>query len=161
MSRHLFFASDHAGFSLKEDLLNRCKLESKQHQVWPWLTHDLGPKSSERVDYPDFADLVVREIANSSAGSPGSRIGVLICGSGQGMAIRANRHPLIRAALCWTPEVAQLARSHYDANVLCLGGRLIDPELAWLCLKSFLDTKFEGGRHSLRVDKLATAFKFK
>lgn len=139
----LYIASDHAGFALKEELKTRMP-----EVAW----QDLGAYSTSSVDYPDFADRLARAVTAS-----GDQ-GVLICGSGQGMAIRANRYPTIRAALCWSPEVAKLSRQHNDANVLCLAGRLIDSKANLKILKAFLETSFEGGRHMARVEKLATQF---
>lgn len=137
----VFIASDHGGVDLKSHLL-------KRFAHLPWK--DLGPASAESVDYPDYAAKLCAELKSQLADS----CGILICGSGQGMAIRANRFPFIRAALCWNEEVAKLAREHNNANVLCLGGRLISPPLAEKILTLFLNTAFEGGRHQRRVDKL-------
>lgn len=135
----LYVACDHAGLELKEHL-------QKAITELPW--NDLGTYSKESVDYPDYAAKLCPLIEG-----PGS-LGVLICGSGQGMAIRANRFPHIRAALCWSNEVARLARAHNDANVLCLAGRLTDLKSAEEILMTFLSTPFEGGRHQQRVEKL-------
>lgn len=137
----LFIASDHAGFALKEYFK-----EHRPNLLWC----DLGPLLEERVDYPDFADKVSAQVAQ------GHGLGILICGSGQGMAMRANKYRDVRAALCWNTEVAELAREHNNANVLCLGGRLMAPELAVQILDIFLKTPFLGGRHQQRVDKLST-----
>ncbi len=138
----LLIASDHAGFVRKQELKNR----------FPDIDwRDLGTDSeSTSVDYPDFADRVARRISEA-----GGR-GVLICGSGQGMAIRANRFPKVRAALCWHPDVAKLSREHTDANVLCMGARFTGTDMAAEILKAFLDTGFAGGRHESRVTKLST-----
>ena len=137
----LLIAADHAGFELKEQLKNlRPNLK--------WV--DLGPTNADRVDYPDFAKMLASQIQK-----PDDR-GVLICGSGQGMMIAANRFPKVRAALAWIPEIAKLSRSHNDANVLCLAARFTTPELAAEMLDLFLSTDFEGGRHAGRVDKLST-----
>ena len=134
----IYIASDHAGFELKTYILqNRKDL--------PWI--DLGPTSDARVDYPDFADALAARMSDKD-------IGVLICGSGQGMAMRANRYPKIRAALCYNSESTQLSRQHNDANVLCLGARLIPKDLALSIFDTFLHTPFEGGRHFDRVKKL-------
>jgi ribose 5-phosphate isomerase B len=163
----LYIASDHAGFRLKSHLL-------ASFPSLPWV--DLGPASADRVDYPDFADRVaskVRAAKNSgsaaepvgggflplvAAGRLTAAAGVLICGSGQGMAMRANRYPEIRAALGWSEEAARLARAHNDANILCLGERLTDPALAPRILEAFLAQPFEGGRHIGRVAKLDAPF---
>lgn len=136
----IWIASDHAGFELKSLILKN--LEG------PF--EDLGPFSSESVDYPDFAHLLCEKIVASFD----KRFGILICGSGQGMAMSANRHPEIRAALCWNEEVAKLSRQHNDANVLCLGARVVDANLNLKIIKSFFEASFEGGRHQKRVDKI-------
>jgi ribose 5-phosphate isomerase B len=141
--KKIFFACDHAGLPLKKYLVGRSA------QLQPV---DLGTYSTSSVDYPDYADILANELKNAPAGS----MGVLICGSGQGMAIRANRHPHVRAALCWNEEITTLARSHNNANVLCLGSRFIEPSLAHTLLQIFLKTPFEGGRHEIRVHKLST-----
>lgn len=140
--KHIFVASDHAGFELKNHLIGR-------FPFLPWK--DLGPFSTESVDYPDYAAKLCRELEPHLADS----IGVLVCGSGQGMAMRANRFPFIRAALCWNEEIAQLSRQHNDANVLCLAGRFIVFSIAEKIVDTFLKTPFEGGRHKGRVDKLS------
>jgi len=139
--KSVFIASDHGGVDLKSHLIGR-------FPFIPWM--DLGPLSSESVDYPDYAAKLCSELKPHLQDSRG----ILICGSGQGMAIRANRFPYIRAALCWNEEVVRLAREHNDANVLCLGGRLVSAPLAERILTLFLQTEFEGGRHQRRVDKL-------
>lgn len=137
----LLVACDHAGVPLKEHLLSTIP-------ELPWV--DLGVSSiDQKVDYPDYADLVCKQVSAPRA------IGVLICGSGQGMAIRANRYPKIRAALCWNEFMAELARTHNDANVLCLGSRTMDHKQCERILLTFLDTAFEGGRHQARVEKLS------
>lgn len=138
--KRLFIGTDHAGLGLKEWL-------QKERPRLPWEDH--GCFNTERVDFPDFADKVAQAIVDTTD------FGVLICGSGQGMAIRANRYPHIRAALCWTPEVARLSREHNNANVLCLGQRLISPDMALKILDDFLNTGFAEGRHTCRVEKLS------
>jgi ribose 5-phosphate isomerase B len=135
----LFIASDHAGFVRKEEL------KAKFHEI-EWK--DLGTDGEVSVDYPDYADRVASKVSNTGGK------GVLICGSGQGMAIRANRHPKVRAALAWNAEIAKLARQHNDANILCMGARTMDLDTCVAMLKSFLETPFEGGRHDARVRKL-------
>lgn len=138
--KKMYIAADHAGFELKTHLLKK----------FPELKmEDLGTMNPDRVDYPDFADRVAVKIQSNP-----NAIGVLICGSGQGMAIRANRFSKVRAALCWNEEVAALSRQHNNANILCLGARFSTPALAESILKSFLNAEFEGGRHQARVDKL-------
>lgn len=135
---------DHAGFHLKTHLVERLLEES-------FLVDDCGCHTAEvLVDYPDYADKVVKALL--SADPP--CFGILICGTGQGMAIRANRYRGVRAALAWNREVATLARAHNQANVLCLGGRLLSPSEAWEITKVFLSTEFEGDRHEKRVQKL-------
>ncbi len=111
---------------------------------------DLGTGGAEAVDYPDFG----RAAAEAVAGGRGAR-GVVVCGTGIGISIAANRHPGIRAALCHDAETARLGRAHNDANVLALGGRTTDRETAKACLRTFLETPYEGGRHDARIAKLA------
>ena len=135
--------ADHAGFELKAILAD--ELGRAGYGVL-----DLGTSGPGSVDYPDYAAAVVGAMRDGRAGW-----GVLVCGSGIGMSIAANRHPGIRAALCQTPELARLARQHNDANVLVLGARMIDPDTARACLAAFLATAFEAGRHTRRVAKLA------
>ena len=142
--RIVAMAADHAGFELKSALAAVLRDEHGLDVV------DLGTASAEPVDYPDYAG---RLVATMAAG--GADRGVLICGSGIGMSIAANRHPGIRAALCANAEMARLARQHNDANVLVLGSRLTDPAGAADTLRAFLGTPFEGGRHARRVAKLA------
>lgn len=141
MSQKLFIASDHAGFALKESL-------KKQFSDYVW--EDLGPASEDRVDYPDFARVLCEKVIASEY----QALGVLICGSGQGMAISANKHKGIRAALCWTPEIAVLSKEHNNANVLCLSSRHIDEALNFEIFKSFMATEFAGGRHLDRINKI-------
>lgn len=136
-------ASDHAGTQMKAEL--RDALAKRGLEVL-----DLGTDGPESVDYPDFADAVAAAIRDGRA-----QRGVLICGTGIGISIAANRHRHIRAALCSDPTCARLAREHNDANVLALGARVVGIEIAKDCLTAFLDTPFEGGeRHSRRVGKL-------
>lgn len=143
MKKKVVIASDHAGFQFKKDLIKHFNNELQ--------IEDLGPFSEERTDYPDWADKVVQAYRKD----PQNTVGILICGSGQGMAMRANKYPEIRAALCWTEEVAQLARGHNDANVLCLGARLTPLDTAVKMVETFLSTSFEGGRHAARVKKIS------
>lgn len=135
--------SDHAGFKLKNDL--KALLEKQGYK-----TLDVGTFAEDSVDYPDFAYGVVNAIKSNKAAR-----GVLVCGSGQGVAIAANREASIRAALCRDVEDAALARQHNDANVLALGARKTDAQAAAQILDTFLKTEFEGGRHARRVEKLA------
>lgn len=142
MKQHVVIAADHAGFELKETL----KRDMAKQGI---AVDDLGTKDAQSVDYPDFAEALVKWMK----AHPGEK-GVLICGSGIGMSIAANRHKGIRAALVRGAEEAKLARSHNDANVLCLGARMTDAKVAGEALESFLKTPFEGGRHGKRVEKL-------
>ena len=135
-------ASDHAGLPLK--LALKEALEAEGHTI-----HDLGTHGPESVDYPDFAAKVAEAVASGQA-----PFGILVCGSGIGMSIVANRFPGVRAALCHSEEAARLARRHNDANVLALGARMIDAETALRIVAVFLATTFEGGRHQLRLDYL-------
>jgi ribose 5-phosphate isomerase B len=142
MSETIAIASDHAGYELKAVLAS--VLEELGYQVL-----DLGADGREPVDYPDMANALARAMKDDRIGR-----GVLICGSGIGISIAANRHPGIRAALCHDALSARLARQHNDANVLALGARLIGADVAKDCLAVFLNTPFEGGRHAPRVAKL-------
>ena len=135
-------AADHAGVSLKETL--KSELDELGFDVL-----DLGTNGPESVDYPDFANAVADTIRAGKANR-----GVLVCGSGIGVSIAANRHPGIRAALCHDAVTARLARQHNDANVLVLGARTTGLDVAKDCLRIFMDTAFEGGRHARRVAKL-------
>lgn len=137
----IFIACDHAGLDLKRHLMGK-------FPFLPWK--DLGTNSTDSVDYPDYAEKLCLALKPELKDS----VGVLVCGSGQGMCIRANRFSFIRSALCWSEEVAKLSRQHNNANVLCLGGRLLNPTVCEGILKVFLETEFEGGRHQGRVDKL-------
>jgi ribose 5-phosphate isomerase B len=141
--KKIFVGCDHAGISLKKPLM-------ELFPQLPW--EDCGTFSDASVDYPDFAETVVQKLKDYPGGDA---VGVLICGSGQGMAISANRHKHIRAALCWNVEIARLSRAHNNANVLCLGARSTDPRTAQEILKIFLNTSFEGGRHEKRVAKFS------
>lgn len=134
-------ASDHAGVALKAEL--RRLLESAGH-----LVTDFGPGSGERVDYPDYAVAVAHKIGN------GIDLGILVCGTGIGMSIAANKVAGVRAALCRTEFEAKMARAHNDANVLCLGERVTGSALALAIAEAFVAGRFEGGRHSDRVDKI-------
>jgi ribose 5-phosphate isomerase B len=135
-------ASDHAGYELKSHLLSW--LPNNGHQPL-----DLGPDSAAPVDYPDQALLLVQALKQGKA-----PMGILICGSGQGMAMAANRYPGVRAIVASNEEHARLGRAHNNGNVLCLGGRLTSPEMALRISAIFLTTPFDGGRHQARLDKL-------
>ena len=139
MNKKIFIASDHAGYSLKQNLIIK----------FPDLFTNLGTDSEESVDYPDFA----HELTGKINSFPDS-LGVLICGSGIGMSIAANRDPNIRAGLVHNAEIAKLIRQHNNANVLVLPGRFIDVQEAIKCVENFLNTDFEFGRHKKRIEKL-------
>lgn len=134
---------DHAGFDLKESL--KIYLESKGVEI-----SDKGAFSSGSVDYPDFAHKVAESLKIKE-----SDLGLLICGSGNGISMAANKHQHVRAALCWKPEIASLARQHNDANILSLPARFISENEAKEILDAFLSTEFEGGRHANRVNKIS------
>ncbi|NPV69737.1 MAG: ribose 5-phosphate isomerase B [Firmicutes bacterium] len=136
-------ASDHAGFNLKESL--KPFIRSLGHEV-----EDFGAVSEDPVDYPDTG----KEVAIRVAGGEFNR-GVLVCGTGIGMCMVANKVPGVRAAVCWDPEVARLTRLHNDANVLTLGARFVTAERAKEIVEAWLRTEFEGGRHARRVEKIA------
>ena len=138
MKETIFIASDHAGFDLKEQII-----DSKNNFV------DLGTKSNERVDYPDYANQLVSEVKKNNNAK-----GILICGSGIGMSIAANRDKKIRAGIAFNAEIAKLMRQHNDANVLVLSGRYMSIHEALKCIENFLNTNFDGGRHIQRVNKL-------
>ena len=140
MSKRIVIASDHAGFALKEYL--RAIFEEQKFI-------DLGCYSEERVDYPDFGKKAADMVASGEAD-----FGIVICGSGIGISIAANRNPKVRCALCHNEETAQLARQHNDANMLAIGARIVQKEIALEIVQAFLTAEFEGGRHSERVAKL-------
>lgn len=142
MSKVIAIAADHAAFEMKTVLVTF--LKSEGYEVM-----DLGTHSTDRVDYPDYGYALAEVIASGKA-----PFGIALCGSGIGISIAANRNPKIRCALCHDVTTAQLAREHNDANVIALGARLISDEIAALCIKTFLTTAFEGGRHAERVKKL-------
>ncbi len=139
----IVIGADHAGFKLKEEL----KKHFDKHQI---SYQDKGCYNDERADYPDFAHAVANAIENKEAD-----YGILICGSGNGINMAANKHKGIRSALCWMPEIAKLAREHNDANIIALPARYLTTEQAEACLKEFFSAKFEGGRHQGRIDKIA------
>tara|TARA_B100001250_G_scaffold350275_1_gene321915 strand:- start:147 stop:569 length:423 start_codon:yes stop_codon:yes gene_type:complete len=139
--KKIFIASDHAGYNLKNSII--LKLSKKQKII------DLGPSKDIAVDYPDFAKKLSKKV-NSNKGS----FGILICGSGMGMAITANKTKNIRAALCYSEKNTRLSRLHNNANIITLGERLINKNKAFNLIKIFLSTKFEGGRHLRRVKKI-------
>ena len=140
--KKLYIASDHAGFTLKEFVKKKLSKKIK--------FDDQGPHSDEiSVNYPDFAHKLCKKVSKNS-----SNIGILICGSGMGMAMAANRHKKIRAALCYSVKNTKLSRLHNNANIITLGARLINKNTAIKCINTFLKTKFEGGRHLKRVKKI-------
>jgi len=151
----IYIASDHAGFECKTKLLSFLKDTFNDFEFT-----DLGTHTEDRVDYPNLADDLCKSLLNETLKDQKNTIknqsfGILICGSGQGMAIRANKYKDIRAALCWNEETAKLARSHNHANVLCLGARLVSNEEIEKICRSFLTTQEEEGRHLMRVKKLS------
>jgi ribose 5-phosphate isomerase B len=141
--KKIAIGSDHAGFILKEKI--KAYLNEKGYEV-----KDFGCYSEERADYPDFAHPVAESVEKKE-----NDLGVLMCGSGNGINMSANKHRSIRAALCWNEEIASLARLHNDANILSLPSRFISEEEAKKCVDTFLTTEFEGGRHSERVKKIS------
>lgn len=134
--------SDHAGFEYKEMLKATLVADG-------WQVEDKGTYSLDSVDYPDFAHPVASAVESGACS-----FGVLICGSGEGVCITANKHKGIRAALCWNNDVAQLSRQHNNANVICLPARFVSEDAAKEMLQSFINTAFEGGRHENRVNKI-------
>jgi ribose 5-phosphate isomerase B len=134
---------DHAGFEYKESLIKL--LSNKGYTVI-----DKGPYSADSVDYPDFVHPVANLVEEGVA-----EFGILICGSGNGVAMTANKHQQIRAALTWNNNLAALARQHNNANVICIPARFVSKKMAQLMVTTFLETSFEGGRHAKRVDKIA------
>ena len=139
--KNIFIASDHAGYRLKEYVISKFSKKTK--------LIDLGPKTDVSVDYPDFAKKLSKKIA-SKKGS----FGILVCGSGTGMAIAANKTKNVRAALCYSIKNTKLSRLHNNANIITLGERLISKKKAFNLVKIFLSTKFEGGRHLRRIKKI-------
>ena len=142
MHNKIFLSSDHGGFNLKTSIY---KFLNDHH----YDVADLGSFSLESVDYPDYASLMAKNIKNNI-----NARGILFCGTGIGISIAANRYPYIRAALCTNVEMASMSRKHNDANVLSLGGRIINDNIAKEIVIKFLNTHFEEGKHRLRVDKI-------
>lgn len=138
---NIIIGSDHAGFELKQHLID---FLMPQHNII-----DVGPNSIESVDYPDYAHLVSKEVNSNN-----SYIGILICGSGNGMVMTSNKYPNIRASLCWNNEISKLSRQHNNANIICLPARFIDIETSENIISTFLNTEFEGGRHETRINKI-------
>ena len=140
--KKLFISSDHAGYNLKEIIKKRFNKKFK--------FEDLGTKDSEKsVNYPDFAHKLCKKVANND-----KNMGILVCGSGIGMAIAANRHKKIRAAMCYSLKNTKLSRLHNNANIITLGSRLTKKKIALKCVEIFVNTKFEGGRHLKRIRKI-------
>jgi ribose 5-phosphate isomerase B len=142
MAERIPIGSDHAGFALKQQLINELRAEGYEPV-------DVGTSSAESTDYPDFAHAVASQVEHGEAAR-----GILLCGTGLGMAYAANRHPGVRAAVVWTPEIAELARSHNDANVLVLPARFVTEADGLSILRTWLHTPFEGGRHARRIAKI-------
>ncbi len=140
--KKIFISSDHAGFKLKEDI--KKYLSMKKFEF-----NDLGPNNEDKVDYPDYAHKVANKVKKNK-----DNIGILVCGSGTGMNITANKHKNIRAAQCFNLKSTKLSRLHNDANIITLGSRLLTKKNALNCVGIFLKTKFEGGRHKKRVKKI-------
>jgi ribose 5-phosphate isomerase B len=142
MMKKISMGCDHAGYGLKLELSK--KLEASGYEI-----SDRGTYSEESVDYPDYAHRVAEEVEH------GDMFGILICGSANGVAMAANKHRDIRAAICWTQEIAALSRQHNNANILCLPARFVSQEEAFQITEKFLNTSFEGGRHENRINKIA------
>ena len=138
----VLLASDHAGFNLKEDI-KKLLLKNRNKVL------DLGTKNKNSVDYPDYAHLLSKKLKNKKR-----QFGILVCGSGTGMVMAANKHKSIRAALCYNVKSTKLSRKHNNANVMTIGSRLTRKSIALKCVKAFLATDFEGGRHARRVKKI-------
>lgn len=143
MTTKIAIGSDHAGYAYKKEII-----EWLDKQGYP--STDLGPYSPDSFDYPDSAHPLASSVEKGE-----NNLGILICGSGNGVCMTANKHQNIRAALVWQVDLAQLARQHNDANVLCLPARYISLELAIQCVEAFIKTEFEGGRHATRVNKIS------
>ena len=142
MNKKIAIGSDHAGFQLKQALI--IYLQEKG-----WEPIDFGCPSEESIDYPDYAHPVAEYVEQNKT------LGVLICGSGNGISMSANKHQGIRSAICWTQEIASLARQHNNANILSLPARFITTELGVAIAETFFTTDFEGGRHERRVNKIS------
>jgi ribose 5-phosphate isomerase B len=143
LSKPVAIGSDHAGYDFKEELISF--LEAKDLAY-----HDFGTHSKDSVDYPDFAHPVANAVERGEAS-----FGILLCGSANGVAITANKHKGIRAAICWGEELAKLSREHNNANILCIPARFVREGDAEKMVQLFINTSFEGGRHQLRVEKIA------
>jgi ribose 5-phosphate isomerase B len=141
--KKIAIASDHAGYFLKEKILSYLIKEGQE-------VKDFGSSSEETVDYPDYGHPLANAV---SAGD--YELGISICGTGNGINMVVNKHPGIRGALCWNEEISRLARAHNDANICALPGRFISESEAYLIVRIFIDTTFEGGRHKRRIDKIS------
>jgi ribose 5-phosphate isomerase B len=141
--KKIAIASDHAGYFLKEKILNY--LINEKYDV-----KDLGSCSEETVDYPDFGHPLANAVSSGEW-----ELGISVCGTGNGINMVVNKHPGIRGALCWNEEISRLARAHNDANICALPGRFISESEAYLIVKTFIETSFEGGRHQRRIDKIS------
>ena len=140
--KKLFISSDHAGFNLKEEI--------KRNFRGKYSFVDLGTNNSKTsVNYPDYAHKLCNKVSKNS-----KNIGILVCGSGMGMSMAANRHKKIRAAVCYSVKNTKLSRLHNNANIITLGSRLTKKNIAFKCIEIFMNTKFEGGRHKKRVKKI-------
>ena len=140
--KKIFISSDHAGYSLKEQIKKKFKKK--------YIFLDLGTDNSKvSVNYPDYAHKLCKKVANGN-----KNIGILVCGSGMGMSMAANKHKKIRAAVCYSPKNTKLSRLHNNANIITLGSRLTKKNIAFKCIDTFINTKFEGGRHKKRVKKI-------
>ena len=140
--KNIFISSDHAGYNLKEYI--KKSFIKKKIKLF-----DLGPNSNNSVDYPLYAHRLSKKVAKSS-----KNVGILVCGSGTGMSITANKHKKIRAAQCYSLKSTKLSRMHNNANIITLGSRLISRKNALLFINTFLKTKFDGGRHQKRINKI-------
>lgn len=140
---NIAIASDHAGVQYKKELVEYIGQLGHKAQ-------DLGPYNEDSVDYPDFAHNLAETVLAKKAD-----LGIILCGTGNGVAMAANKHQGIRAGLCWNPEIASLIRQHNDANILALPARFVSVDEAKAIVKTYLETPFEGGRHQRRVDKIA------
>jgi ribose 5-phosphate isomerase B len=138
--KKIYIASDHAGFDMKEVLVEY--LSKDEYELF-----DLGPETSESCDYPDFAHLVSGMVCEQG-------IGILLCGSGNGVSMTANKWPGVRAALCWNDDLSKLARQHNNANIVCIPSRFVSTFEAKKIVDAFLSQEFEGGRHEKRIEKI-------
>lgn len=141
--KKIAIASDHAGFYLKDKLMNFLIKEN-------YPITDLGCFTEESVDYPDYGHKLADAVASGNFDC-----GISICGSGNGINMAANKHSGIRSALCWNEEISRLARAHNDANICAIPGRFVSESEAYLIVRTFLNTEFEGGRHKRRIDKIS------